>query len=155
MTTYAPPPRRRIPLAAIAAVAVVVLAGAGLLIGVLLGNDSRESTPDRSAVPAADRSFYDAVMAQASAEAAMPKCADLFQPGKIIDDLKGRNGCKDPDGSIVWTGWGRCDDGRHLFTVDASSGAPEGWGFGGDVFHAGKTPGDKGFSRDYKACNGS
>ncbi len=88
-----------------------------------------------------------------------PKCAEVFVPGKTIvfPPAEAAKGCADPDGGINVVGSFRCGDGRHLFQVDASSGAPRGWGFDGpgDVYHAsaGEVASDPGYSAAYDKCN--
>lgn len=85
-----------------------------------------------------------------------PPCKDLFRPGQRIDYEKAKNGCTDPDGGIHFLGNFRCADGRHLWSVDANTGAPKGWGFDGDVFHTvtGDIAADPAYSRAYQTCNG-
>lgn len=83
------------------------------------------------------------------------KCSDVFQVGKKIDQNVANAGCTDPDGGIHGVGAHRCNDGRHLWQVDASTGAPLGWGFGGDVYHASKTKdiaADPAYKKAYDSC---
>lgn len=86
-----------------------------------------------------------------------PKCADVFTPGKkiVFPPDEAAKGCADPDGGINIVGSFRCGDGRHLFQADASTGAPRGYGFDGDVYHAteGEVASDSGYKKAYAACN--
>lgn len=84
---------------------------------------------------------------------ALPKCSDLFKPGQKINQAKASGGCLDPDGGAQMVGSHRCNDGRHLWQVDASTGAPAGWGFGDGKFTAVKdAASDPGYSKAYNAC---
>lgn len=84
---------------------------------------------------------------QASA-AALPKCAEVFAPGQVIDQAKAQAGCLDPDGGIQVAGAHRCQDGRSLWQVDASTGAKAGYGFGGQKYIAGES----GYRKAYDSC---
>ena len=70
-----------------------------------------------------------------------PACAGLIQDGKVIDTKALANGCTDADGE--WgTGVGDlpCTDKRHLFVVTSVPGLKDGWGWGGEKFHAVNDP---------------
>lgn len=87
-----------------------------------------------------------------------PKCAEVFRIGQHIDyppDVAQR-GCLDPDGGTQIVGSIRCADGRHLYSVDPPTGAPRGFGFHGDVFHAVPVDfgTDEGYGEAYRACQG-
>lgn len=86
-----------------------------------------------------------------------PKCADVFVPGKRIafPPAEAAKGCADPDGGINIVGSFRCGDGRHLFQVDAATGAPRGWGFDGEAYHAtpGEVASDAGYAKAYDECH--
>lgn len=153
MTTNEPAPRRRLPWVGIAAAAggLVLLLAVGWLVGAQLGANDKAQQTSNSGVT------LEQVQAWASSQAALAKCADLYRDGQIIDDAKARAGCLDPDGTAHYGGWRRCNDGRHLINVDPDSGAPRGYGFGGDVFHAttkSDLSDDPGFGKAYAACNG-
>ncbi|MFV2102805.1 hypothetical protein [Micromonospora sp. LOL_024] len=86
---------------------------------------------------------------------ALPACADVFQPGETIDQEQAAAGCVDPDGGQQMVGAHRCDDGRHLWQVDASTGAKAGWGFGGGKYRASKdAANDPAYSKAYEDCAG-
>jgi hypothetical protein len=63
-----------------------------------------------------------------------PTCAEVFDPGRLIDEKVALAPCQDPDGKLKAVGNFVCVDGRYLFQVDASTGAPAGWGFGGRAY---------------------
>lgn len=84
---------------------------------------------------------------------ALPKCAEVFKLGQKIDQDKAKGGCLDPGGGVQLVGAHRCNDGRYLWQVDASTGAPAGWGFGNDVFVASKdAASDPAYSKAYEKC---
>lgn len=98
-----------------------------------------------------------ATASQTATTVSAPKCVGSFTDGKIpADELVtgGSTRCIDPDGTLRVSGATRCADGRHLASVDARSGAPEGWWLTGEVFHAtsGPVAADPGYSAAYKAC---
>jgi hypothetical protein len=90
--------------------------------------------------------------AQASL-ATLPQCSDMFQPGRSIHAPAVGPQCADPDGKWVVVGSFRCADGRHLWQVDASTGAPAGYGFDGRPYQRG-TSSDPGYSVAYATCHG-
>lgn len=140
-----PHARRTHPAAWIAlAVAVAALAGVGWLI-----LRPREVTVSTEATKAVE-----AIQSQAALEDAMPDCSKLFAPGKVIDGARASAGCKSPTGEIQYLGYFTCKDGRLLFSVDAHTGAPVGWGFGGGKFRAvsGEIAADPGYGKASKAC---
>ena len=81
----------------------------------------------------------------------------MFVPGKkiVFPPAEAAKGCSDPDGGIVIVGSSRCGDGRHLFQVDAYTGAKRGWGFDGEAYHAspGEVASDAGYAAADKACH--
>jgi hypothetical protein len=82
-------------------------------------------------------------------------CKDIFATGKIIDDAKAKSGCKSPNGQLQILGYIDCSNGKTLYSVDARTGAPVGWGYGGEKFHAVKDiAADAGYGKAYQACNG-
>jgi len=122
----------------------VLLVAAGVVIGVLA------LRPADGQVEAAD----DARAIRASV-AALPKCDEVFAPGKVIDDAKAAGGCLGPDGGMQAVGSFRCGDGRRLWQVDASTGAKAGWGFGGAKFVASAdSASDPAYKRAYEDCVG-
>lgn len=91
--------------------------------------------------------------AQAFPTEGMAPCADVFRPGQVIDKDKAK-ACLNPDGGIEVVGSFRCADGRYLYQADARTGAPKGWGFSGDVYHAAPDLAtDPGYGAAYRACN--
>lgn len=84
---------------------------------------------------------------------ALPKCSEMFKVGQKIDAEKAKAGCTDPDGGQQFAGSFRCNDGRRLWQVDASTGAAAGWGFGGDTYRATKAGKDPAYAKAYNACN--
>jgi len=144
---WAPPRRGRIhPLAwAALAVALVALAGVGWLVY------QRETAPVGTI---ANPETVDAFASAAAAQAALPACKDVFLPGKVIDAKKAMNGCKGPAGNTIFVGSFDCTDGRKLFQVDANTGAPAGWGFGNGKYRATKeAAADPAYSKAYGSCN--
>lgn len=91
----------------------------------------------------------------APAQSLPPKCADVFVVGKPITIADVEGTCTDPDGGIVVSGSHRCADGRRLFAISATSGAPEGWGFSGGVYTATRdAAADPAYRRAYEQCMG-
>ncbi len=85
---------------------------------------------------------------------ALPACADVFAPGETIDQDQAAAGCLDPDGGTQFPGSLRCNDGRHLWSVDAATGAKVGWGFGGGKYRASKeVASDPAYAKAYETCN--
>lgn len=89
------------------------------------------------------------------AQPSAPACAEVFVPGKTVD-IKGADfACKDPDGTVNFlTSW-RCNDGKHLWQVDASSGPPAGYGFEGEPYQkaaSNDVANDPGYGRAYDRC---
>ena len=126
------------------------LAGTALIVIALAGGCS--------AKPAAvvdDPQDVKAIKSAAAAQNALPVCKEVFVPGKVIDAKKAAAGCKDAHGQVHLLGVFTCADGRALYSVDADTGAPAGWGYGGGKFHAAKDPAaDPGYGKAYDACNG-
>lgn len=84
----------------------------------------------------------------------LPKCAEVFRKGQNIDQARVKDGCLNPDGGEHLPGSGRCGDGRYLWTVAASSGAEEGWGFSGGPYTLTQdAASDPAYARAYEACN--
>lgn len=132
------------------AACVGVLAVAGTLIGVLLGiRGSKEARDTADA--------YTQLQAVQSAQAALPACADVFQPGKVVTWANPAAGCRDPQGNVNLGGTQTCADGRTFYASEKNAGIPDGYGFVGDVWHPlTKHPigADPGFAKAYKACSG-
>lgn len=96
------------------------------------------------------------VTASSSPTLAAPLCSDVFKVDAKIDPAKAAESCADARGGLHAVGSFECSDGRSLFQADANTGAREGWGFGGDVYHAARGPvaDDATYSRAYHACVG-
>jgi hypothetical protein len=76
-------------------------------------------------------------------------------PGEKIEGKKAAAGCPDPTGGTQFLGFFTCADGRLLFSVDAHTGAPAGWGCGGSRFHPSDEPAaDPAYGKAYGSCNG-
>jgi len=88
--------------------------------------------------------------------AATPKCSEVFQPGKVIDEEKALAGCVDASGGMQFIGNSDCADGRHLFSIiGAETGARPGWGYGGGKYReSADAAGDPGYSKAYQSCTG-
>lgn len=85
--------------------------------------------------------------------AARLKCGDLFRSGKTIDQGKATAGCSDSYGELGAIGDLACHDGRHLFTANNVAGVPNGWGWGGDTYHAVDDAGeDLAFTKALQRC---
>lgn len=126
---------------------IITLATVGLLAA--CGSPSTTGTPTTapasSTAPAANPSI-----------SLPPLCSDLFKEGQTVDYEAAKGGCTDPDGNIYSAPYFRCNDGTHLFQIDAKSGAQNGYGFEGQpyVVVAGETAADKGYAKAYADCNG-
>jgi hypothetical protein len=89
----------------------------------------------------------------ASPSAAWPSCDAVFVPGEEIDTDRALAPCRDPAGGLVAVGNFRCSDGRRLFQVDASTGAPAGWGFGGAAYReTADAASDPAYAAAYSEC---
>lgn len=120
------------------AVALVALAGC--------------SSSPAPADPAADT--VKVLESAAAAQAALPLCSDVFVPGKPVDEKLALAGCKSKRGVFQSVAFFECQDGGILFQIDASTGAPNGYGFGGKPYQAveGDSAADKGYKKAYHAC---
>ncbi|GIE29973.1 hypothetical protein Ait01nite_030180 [Actinoplanes italicus] len=87
---------------------------------------------------------------------ALPACSEVFIPGKTVDEKKALAGCLSTRGQVVAVGFFECQDGGVLFQVDASTGAPGGYGFGGKPYRVvtGEAAADKGYKKAYNTCVG-
>lgn len=143
MSVYGRKQRRPVWPAVLAAIALVVV---GVTLGVLSlyvddRSDSETLTPQ------------DVRGIQASV-AALPRCSEVFVPGEPIDDEAARAGCRDASGDVQIVGSFDCADGRRLWQVDASTGAPAGWGFSGEKYKASDDPAnDPEYAKAYASCN--
>lgn len=88
--------------------------------------------------------------------AALPACTQLFASGKVIEEKKVLDGCKAPGETIAIVPYIQCASGRKLFQLDATTGAPKGYGFGGGKFRsvAGDIAADAGYAKAFAACSG-
>ncbi len=124
------------------ALAAALVLGAGITVVVIAlgGGDDQQA-------PADDR----------DTTAALPLCSQAFRPGQKIDQRQAAGGCLDPAGTVQAIGSTQCQDGRHLYQVDASTGARPGWGYGGDVYHAvkGDVAANAGYKKAYDTCMSS
>jgi hypothetical protein len=104
--------------------------------------------------PAANQSAIAQLESAAAAQAALPGCAEVFVPGKPVDEQLARAGCKSKRGVVQFVGFFECADGGILFQVDATTGAPNGYGFGGKPYRVvkGESAADKGYKKAYEAC---
>lgn len=143
MTSDAPPRDRRGKLV-IVAIATVFLVIVGVVIGVLMQSQSGTTPP----------AGLDLEKAAASL-AALPKCGEVFVPGKAIDPAVAMAGCRTTGGGIQVIGYHDCTDGKRLWQVDAGLGAPAGYGRDGEPYVAQATTDsgtDPGYGAAYKAC---
>jgi hypothetical protein len=85
---------------------------------------------------------------------ALPTCAEVFVPGKPVDEQLARAGCLSARGQVVAVGFFECQDGGILFQVDASTGAPNGYGLGGKPYRVvkGESAANRGYKKAYQAC---
>jgi hypothetical protein len=91
--------------------------------------------------------------ASAPTTPALLACSDLFKPGQKIEQAEAERGCLDRTGGVQVVGGFRCEDGRDLWVMDSSTGAPAGWGFGNDEFVAVQdTASESGFQKAYETC---
>lgn len=93
--------------------------------------------------------------AAASSAPAAPTCASVFAVGKNIDITGADFACLDPDGRTTVLTSFRCNDGGHLWQVDASTGATAGYGFTGKPYTAtvGEAASDPAYAAAYATCN--
>lgn len=84
----------------------------------------------------------------------LPRCAEVFKPGQVIDKAKASAGCTDPDGGVQAVGNFRCADGTHLWQVDGTTGATAGYGRDGKAYKAvtGDVAADPGYKKAYASC---
>ena len=127
-------------------IAMLALAGVGWLL-------YQRSTTPQVTINGPQAETFASAIAEAKA---MTSCKEMYVPGKVIDEKKALAGCMGPRNVISAGSFFNCADGRALFSVDAQSGAPAGWGFGGEKFHAvkGEIAADSGYSKAYGDCNG-
>ncbi len=92
------------------------------------------------------------IPAQAAPAVFVPRCADMFVPGQVLQLRDAR--CLGVHGEPHTIGWHPCTRGRRLATVDATTGAPQGYGFDGGPYVAvsGVLAADKGFSAAMDSC---
>ncbi|MEU4639460.1 hypothetical protein [Micromonospora sp. NPDC023814] len=91
--------------------------------------------------------------ASAPTTPALLACSDLFKPGQKIEQAEAERGCLDRAGGVQVVGGFRCDDGRDLWVMDSSTGAPAGWGFGDGEFVAVQdATSESGFQKAYQTC---
>ncbi|MBA3488359.1 MAG: hypothetical protein H0T78_02255 [Longispora sp.] len=76
----------------------------------------------------------------------------MFKVGQVIDPAKANAGCLDSSNVLNSIGSFDCTDGRRLWQVNPRTGAPDGWGFGGDVYRAGHAATDPAYATAYSVC---
>jgi hypothetical protein len=121
-----------------------------LVVGIALAGCSSGS-PDTPAGPATGTA---GPRGGAAPSAGQVKCAELFVDGQRIDEARVRQGCVNASGAMITVQEFPCRDGRYLFQLASTSGAPEGWGLGGDVYHAKSLASDPAYAAAYQACVG-
>jgi hypothetical protein len=89
-----------------------------------------------------------------SQAAALPACSDVFVPDKVVAGFDDQTGCTNKDGAVQFVGAMDCGDGTKLWSVDASTGAPTGYGRQGQAFRAvkGEVAADKEYKKAFEAC---
>ncbi|MET8150183.1 hypothetical protein ACIBSW_24180 [Actinoplanes sp. NPDC049668] len=93
--------------------------------------------------------------APAGKAAAATACAEVFQPGKVVDEGKAQAGCAGPGGQVRYVSAFECTDGRRLYQVDATTGASAGYGFGGKSYVASADSAkDAKYGQAYRSCIG-
>lgn len=82
----------------------------------------------------------------------VPRCAAMFQPGMTVH--LGDANCLGPHSEPHTIGWHACTRGRRLATVDATTGALQGYGFDGGPYAAvsGVLAADAGFAAAMNEC---
>lgn len=126
--------------------AAVALVAAGVAIGILSQRDTPAAQPGRV-------NLQDI----AASQAALPQCSAVFVPGKPIDYQLASNGCNDKFGNLQLPGAFNCIDGKHLWQVDAKTGAEPGYGREGEPYVAqvgAEVAADPGYKAAYNACHG-
>jgi hypothetical protein len=93
----------------------------------------------------------------ASAEspaAALPACSDVFVPDKVVAGFDDQTGCTNKEGAVQFVGAMDCGDGTKLWSVDASTGAPTGYGRQGQAYRTvkGEVATDKEYKKVFEAC---
>jgi hypothetical protein len=80
-------------------------------------------------------------------------CAQVFRAAQVI--AKGFDGaCANAGGKLQLVPVFACKDGRKLFQIDASTGAPSGWGYAGAKYKATDPTGDPAYSTAVQKCLG-
>lgn len=146
--TYPHSSERRTHPAAWAALGLAVVALAGVAWLIL--------RPREVTVSPGGAAVVEAIQSQAALEDAMPACSEVFVPGKVVSATQVSAGCKSPSGEVQYLGFFTCADGRLLFSLDARTGAPVGWGFSGGKYRAvsGEVAADPGYGRASETCKG-
>ncbi|WP_433793792.1 hypothetical protein [Actinoplanes sp. CA-252034] len=90
----------------------------------------------------------------ASQAAALPVCGEVFVPDKPVNGFDEQTGCTGKDGTVQFIGAIECGDGTKLWPVDASTGAPTGYGREGQAYRVvkGEVQADNGYKQAYEDC---
>ena len=85
----------------------------------------------------------------------LPSCSEVFVAGKVID-AEEATGCRARNGERASLVAFRCPEGKTLYQIDTSSGAPKGWGVTGEMFHTvkGELWNDRGYMAAQDHCSG-
>lgn len=109
-----------------------------------------------SVEPSAQPSTSAAAASSTPAPNGPPLCSDLFVEGQPIDYEAAKGGCSGPDGMLYAASAFSCNDGTHLWQIEAKTGALNGYGFDDQPYIVveGDTASDKDYAKAYAKCNG-
>ena len=110
--------------------------------------------PAETAAPAPEATV--ASQGAAASSGAVRTCSDVFVPDKPVVGFDDQTGCTNKEGTVQFIGAIECSDGTKLWPVDASTGAPAGFGREGTPFRVvtGEVAADKNYKAAYEECVG-
>jgi hypothetical protein len=87
-------------------------------------------------------------------QAALPACSEVFVPEKPVTGFDDQTGCTNKEGAVQFIAGIDCPDGTKLWPVDASTGAPAGFGRAGQAYRLvkGEVAADKEYKQAYEEC---
>ncbi|MEU8662141.1 hypothetical protein, partial [Actinoplanes philippinensis] len=110
--------------------------------------------PPRARAPPAGAPAAPEATAASQAAGALPVCGEVFVPDQKVSGFDEQKGCTGKDGTVQFIGAIECSDGTKLWPVDASTGAPTGYGREGQVYRVvkGEVQADNGYKQAYEEC---
>jgi hypothetical protein len=96
----------------------------------------------------------EASVATVESQSALPACSEVFVPGKPVTGFDDQTGCTNKQGTVQIIGAVDCADGTKLWPVDATTGAPAGYGRAGMAYRVvtGEVAADKEYKKAYEEC---